>query len=78
MLEHLGILSRYVGMLIYSRSFLAFTRHEYFCRILCNLIGSGVQNGEAPKDMGPLSEMVADIYFHNANQYFNFNLDTGQ
>jgi glucuronate isomerase len=71
-LSNLGLLSRFVGMLTDSRSFLSYTRHEYFRRTLCNLIGNDVENGELPNDMNRLGQMVEDIYFNNARNYFNF------
>ena len=67
---NLGLLSRFVGMLTDSRSFLSYTRHEYFRRILCNLIGEWVENGEAPDDMTLLGKMVQDICYNNAVRYF--------
>lgn len=73
-LSQLGLLSRFVGMLTDSRSFLSYTRHEYFRRLLCRLIGQWVVDGEAPHDMPLLSKMVEDICFNNANQYFNLNI----
>ena len=69
-LANLGLLSRFVGMLTDSRSFLSYTRHEYFRRILCNLLGEWVEAGEAPDDLALLGEMVRDICFNNANKYF--------
>ncbi len=72
-LSQLGLLSRFVGMLTDSRSFLSFTRHEYFRRILCNMIGQWVVNGEAPHDMALLGEMVKNICYHNAAYYFNID-----
>lgn len=69
-LANLGLLSRFVGMLTDSRSFLSYTRHEYFRRILCNLLGQWVENGEAPNDMALLGKMVQDICFNNAKEYF--------
>lgn len=69
-LSSLGLLSRFVGMLTDSRSFLSFTRHEYFRRILCNILGSWVENGEAPNDISLIGEMVKDICFNNAEHYF--------
>lgn len=69
-LSNLGLLSRFVGMLTDSRSFLSYTRHEYFRRILCNLIGEWVENGEVPGDMKLLGGMVQDISFNNAKNYF--------
>jgi glucuronate isomerase len=69
-LANLGLLSRFVGMLTDSRSFLSYTRHEYFRRILCNLIGEWVENGEVPADMNLLGKMVQDISYNNAERYF--------
>jgi glucuronate isomerase len=69
-LSNLGLLSRFVGMLTDSRSFLSYTRHEYFRRILCNLIGRDVINGELPRDMALLGQMVRDICYGNARDYF--------
>jgi glucuronate isomerase len=69
-LANLGLLSRFVGMLTDSRSFTSYTRHEYFRRILCNLIGEWVENGEAPSDMKLLGGMVEDICYNNAVSYF--------
>ena len=66
----MGILSVFVGMLTDSRSFLSYTRHEYFRRILCNLIGQWVEEGEAPRDMALLGEMVQNICYGNAARYF--------
>ncbi|MFH5186878.1 glucuronate isomerase [Paenibacillus sp. TAB 01] len=71
-LANLGLLSRFVGMLTDSRSFLSYTRHEYFRRILCNLIGEWVENGEAPDDMELLGSMVQNISYNNAQEYFGF------
>lgn len=73
-LASLGNLSGFVGMLTDSRSFLSYTRHEYFRRILCELIGSLVENGEFPADMDILSEIVTDISYNNAIRYFGFDL----
>lgn len=73
-LAHLGNLSGFIGMLTDSRSFLSYTRHEYFRRILCNLIGTWVENGEFPKDMDILSEIVTNISYDNAKNYFHFPL----
>lgn len=69
-LANLGLLSRFVGMLTDSRSFLSYTRHEYFRRILCNLIGEWVENGEFPNDMELLGNIVQGICFNNAKEYF--------
>lgn len=73
-LANLGNLSGFVGMLTDSRSFLSYTRHEYFRRILCNFIGGLVENGEFPADMDTLSEIVTDISYNNAVRYFGFDL----
>ncbi|MCW8330997.1 glucuronate isomerase [Photobacterium sp. SDRW27] len=69
-LSQLGLLSQFVGMLTDSRSFLSYTRHEYFRRILCNTIGQWVQNGEAPNDIAMLGKLVQDICCRNARTYF--------
>jgi glucuronate isomerase len=71
-LADLGLLSRFVGMLTDSRSFLSYTRHEYFRRILCNLLGEWVENGEFPNDIELLGGIVEDISFNNAKNYFGF------
>lgn len=71
-LSNLGLLSRFVGMLTDSRSFLSYTRHEYFRRTLCNILGNDVENGEIPADMDLLGSMVENICFNNAKNYFNF------
>ncbi|MBR5356600.1 MAG: glucuronate isomerase, partial [Lachnospiraceae bacterium] len=75
-LANLGNLSGFVGMLTDSRSFLSYTRHEYFRRILCNVIGEWVENGEFPYDEKILSEIVKGISYNNAVKYFGFNLET--
>ncbi|WP_094752024.1 glucuronate isomerase [Psychromonas sp. CD1] len=69
-LSQLSLLSGFVGMLTDSRSFLSYTRHEYFRRILCNMLGSWVVDGLAPNDPALLGEMVQDICFNNAQQFF--------
>ncbi|NOY37797.1 MAG: glucuronate isomerase [Chlorobi bacterium] len=71
-LSAMGLLSRFAGMLTDSRSFLSFPRHEYFRRILCNLIGRDVENGEIPGDKELLGKMVEDICYYNARNYFGF------
>jgi glucuronate isomerase len=71
-LSNLGLLSRFVGMLTDSRSFLSYTRHEYFRRILCNLLGDDIEKGELPYDIKLIGKMVEDISFNNAKAYFNF------
>ena len=70
-LGQLGILGNFIGMLTDSRSFLSYARHEYFRRILCNLMGTWVENGEYPADMDMLGALVADICCNNAKRYFN-------
>ncbi|MEO1485728.1 MAG: glucuronate isomerase [Bacteroidota bacterium] len=71
-LSNLGLLSCFIGMLTDSRSFLSFPRHEYFRRILCNLIGQDVENGELPSDEKWLGKIVSDICYHNVKEYFGF------
>ena len=71
-LANLGILSNFIGMLTDSRSFLSYTRHEYFRRLLCNLIGTWVEEGEYPKDMKALEKMIRGISYNNAVRYFGF------
>lgn len=73
-LANLGNLSGFLGMLTDSRSFLSYTRHEYFRRILCNMIGGWVENGEFPEDLEILGEIVKDISYENALRYFQFSL----
>lgn len=71
-LSSLGLLSRFVGMLTDSRSFLSYPRHEYFRRILCNLIGTDMENGEIPSDFELTGKLVSDISYRNAKNYFGF------
>ena len=73
-LANLGNLSGFVGMLTDSRSFLSYTRHDYFRRILCDLLGTWVENGEYPADYDTLAEIVKGICYNNAVRYFGFNL----
>lgn len=73
-LANIGLLSRFVGMLTDSRSFLSYTRHEYFRRILCNIVGKWAEDGEVPNDMALLGRMVEDICFNNAADYFQMEL----
>jgi glucuronate isomerase len=73
-LANIGLLSRFIGMLTDSRSFLSYTRHEYFRRILCNLLGEWVENGEAPNDLELLGNMVKNICYNNALEYFGVEL----
>jgi glucuronate isomerase len=69
-LSNMGLLSRFVGMLTDSRSFLSYPRHEYFRRILCNLLGEDILKGELPEDFNLIGKMVQDICYHNAAGYF--------
>jgi glucuronate isomerase len=71
-LSNLGLLSRFVGMVTDSRSFLSFTRHEYFRRVLCNLVGRDIESGELPRDIELVGGMVRDICHGNARRYFTF------
>lgn len=73
-LSNMGLLSRFIGMLTDSRSFLSFPRHEYFRRILCNLIGNDVENGELPNDINWLGQHVENICFNNAHSYLKLKL----
>ena len=73
-LANLGILSNFVGMLTDSRSFLSYPRHEYFRRILCELIGGWVENGEYPDDEKALEKIIKGISYNNAVRYFGFDL----
>ena len=73
-LANLSLLGNFIGMLTDSRSFLSYTRHDYFRRILCNLIGTWVENGEYPNDMKTLGQMVQDISYNNTVKYFNFTV----
>lgn len=71
-LSNMGLLSRFVGMLTDSRSFLSYPRHEYFRRILCNLFGEEIENGELPADMEWTGKIIQDICYNNAAGYFNW------
>lgn len=71
-LSNMGLLSRFVGMLTDSRSFLSYPRHEYFRRILCNLFGEEIENGELPDDLAWTGKIIQDICFNNAKNYFNW------
>lgn len=73
-LANLGLLGNFIGMLTDSRSFLSYSRHEYFRRILCDLIGGWVENGEYPRDMKALEKIVKGISYNNAVQYFEFQV----
>ncbi len=71
-LSNMGLLSRFVGMLTDSRSFLSFPRHEYFRRILCNIFGSDIEAGELPNDINWTGQIIQDICYNNAAEYFNW------
>jgi len=71
-LSNMGLLSRFVGMVTDSRSFLSFPRHEYFRRILCNLVGEEIENGELPNDLQWAGKIIQDICYNNALKYFNW------
>jgi len=73
-LSDMGLLSRFVGMLTDSRSFLSYPRHEYFRRILCNLFGEEIENGELPNDIDWIGKVIQDICYYNAKNYFTPNL----
>ena len=74
-LANLGLLSRFIGMLTDSRSFLSYTRHDYFRRLLCALLGEWVEAGEAPNDMALLGSMVQNICYNNSKNYFPIELE---
>lgn len=71
-LSNMGLLSRFVGMITDSRSFLSYPRHEYFRRILCNLFGDEIENGELPHDINWTGKIISDICFNNAKEYFGW------
>lgn len=71
-LSSMGLLSHFIGMTTDSRSYLSFPRHEYFRRILCNLLGTDMEQGEIPSDMDLVGKMVQDICYYNAKKYFRF------
>jgi glucuronate isomerase len=72
-LSNHGLLGRFVGMLTDSRSFLSYTRHEYFRRILCNRLGAEIEQGLLPRDLPLVGSMVRDICYRNAAAYFGFD-----
>lgn len=74
-LSNLGLLRRFVGMLTDSRSFMSYTRHEYFRRVLCNLLGTEMERGELPKDRELIGALVREVCFDNARDYFGLELD---
>lgn len=71
-LSNMGLISRFVGMLTDSRSFLSYPRHEYFRRILCDLFGAEVENGELPNDIEWIGTLIRNICYNNAQEYFNW------
>jgi glucuronate isomerase len=73
-LSNMGLLSRFIGMLTDSRSFLSFPRHEYFRRLLCNLFGEEIEKGELPNDIEWIGKVIQDICYNNAKNYFNWNV----
>ena len=73
-LSNMGLLSKFIGMLTDSRSFLSFPRHEYFRRILCDLFGQEIENGELPHDIHWVGTVIQDICYHNVKNYFNWQL----
>lgn len=73
-LSNMGLISRFVGMLTDSRSFLSYSRHEYFRRLICNLFGQDIEHGELPNDIQWTGKIIQDICFNNAKNYFNFEL----
>ena len=77
-LSNMGLLSKFVGMLTDSRSFMSFPRHEYFRRLLCNLFGEEIEKGELPNDIVWVGKIIKDICFYNAQQYFNLQTQTSK
>ncbi len=71
-LSQMGVLSQFVGMLTDRRSFLSYTRHEYFRRLLCNLLGDDMNRGRLPNDFTLVANLVEDICYRNAKNYFGF------
>ena len=69
--SQMSLLGRFVGMLTDSRSFLSYTRHEYFRRILCNILGSEMQRGILPRDMKLVGSLAKDVSYNNAKRFFN-------
>lgn len=73
-LANLGVLGNFIGMLTDSRSFLSYTRHEYFRRILCDLVGNWIETGRYPNDLNKAGKLIEDICYHNVNEYFRFQV----
>jgi len=72
-LSNMGILSEFIGMTTDSRSFLSYSRHDYFRRVLCNIIGNDLEKGLIPDDEELISGLVEKICYHNADRFFRFN-----
>ena len=72
-LSNVGLLSKFIGMLTDSRSFLSFPRHEYFRRLLCNMLGNDIENGELPNDIPFFGKMVENICYHNLKKFIKYN-----
>ncbi len=75
-LSNMGLLSRFIGMLTDSRSFLSYPRHEYFRRLLCDLFGDEIENGELPNDLPWIGKLIQDICYYNNKNYFNWQLES--
>ena len=73
-LSNVGLLANFVGMLTDSRSFMSYPRHEYFRRVLCNMLGAEMERGELPNDQALVGKMVEDICFENARKYLGLAL----
>ena len=71
-LSNMGLLSKFIGMLTDSRSFLSFPRHEYFRRILCNMLGKDIENGLLPNDLNFFGSMVENICYHNLKEFIKY------
>jgi glucuronate isomerase len=76
-LSNTGLLARFVGMVTDSRSFMSFPRHEYFRRVLCNMLGNDMEKGELPNDEALIGDMVRRICFQNARDYLGLELGSG-
>jgi glucuronate isomerase len=76
-LSNVGLLSRFVGMITDSRSFMSYPRHEYFRRVLCNLLGEDMEKGELPDDEALIGDMIRNICYGNAKRFFGFELMRG-
>ena len=75
-LSNMGLISKFIGMLTDSRSFLSFPRHEYFRRILCDLFGDEIENGELPNDVNWVGKIIQDVCYNNNKEYFNWQPET--